>query len=70
MNRDDLGKYFVDERNEVYKMIAYCEEPTITLKRVCDDEKIEFAEGSRLARSFTRLIPDLLTEEVKENEKL
>lgn len=59
MEREDIDNYFVDaDDGQIYKMIAYCDQPTVTMERVADKQRIDFCVGSRIARNFVKLVPE------------
>lgn len=59
MNKDDLNSFFLDkESGDIYKMIAYCDQPTVTLVKVADGQRIDFTVNSYMAREFVKLIPE------------
>lgn len=64
---ETVGKYFVDERGELWKHIAYSDRPTATLERVSEPQFVAMGDaesrmtavvGSQLLDGFTLLIPE------------
>lgn len=53
-----LGQYYVDGNNILYKFLAYCESPTVTLENVETKEKISFGINGLSAQDYTRLVKE------------
>ena len=58
MKQEDLGSFFTDNKGRIYKMIGYCECPTVCLKDLETGEKYDFGISSFMAQSFIKLIPE------------
>lgn len=65
MNEESLGKKFKNG-NQEYECIAYTDKPTITMKNLETEEKINMVVGSYLAREFEEIIENKI--EKAENE--
>jgi len=56
MNASDVGNHFVDENEEIWKMISFCEHPTATLEKVGDKSiHVGGAVGCLLLSKFKKL---------------
>ena len=57
-NTENLGNYYVDTNNNLYRFIGYCDYPTVTLEDVETKEKITFAINGLTAQKYVRLIKE------------
>lgn len=57
-NKDDVGKYYMDGNDILYRFIAYCECPSVTLEDVETKEKITFGVNGLCAREFVKLVKE------------
>ena len=59
IKREDLGSYFISKDTEqVYRMIAYWDRPTVTMRRLEDGCKVDVIADSLMAKDFVKLIPE------------
>ena len=59
LNETTLGRYFVDERGEVWQHITFCERPTASLRRVNDDAiRVGGAVGAPIFDGYVMLEPE------------
>ena len=57
-SRSDFGGYFVDKQGDVWQVIGYLAEPSITIQRVKDSKTEDFGINGQTAATFTRLVKD------------
>lgn len=43
---EKVGNYFMDGNGDIWQMISYCKHPTVTLKKVGREDRINAAVGS------------------------
>jgi hypothetical protein len=58
MNEKSVGKMFMNEHGEVFQCVSYCENPTITFRRLGTEEQVGGAVGSLNVRSMVQLHGD------------
>ena len=56
--RDDIEKYVQDEQREIWQVIGWQEQPSVTIQNVKTKEMKSMAYSCRLADEYTRLVRD------------
>lgn len=58
-SENDLNKYYIDKKtNRVYKLVAYCECPSVTLERLDDKQRFSFGVNGFLAKDFCKMVEE------------
>ncbi len=65
---DDVGKFYADEKGDLWQLIAYASSPTATLERVTGQDaqverdprrdRIDAVVGAPLFDGFRKLVPE------------
>lgn len=68
MSEGDVGSFYLDDRGDIWRLIAYCDRPTATLERVTIDGRpavstnrpaqVAGAVGAPIFHGYRRLTPD------------
>src|SRR5690606_23242213 len=57
LDESDFDDFWLGADGEVWRMVGFCVQPTVTFQRVSDGERRSGATGSLIVREFTRLRP-------------
>ena len=58
MNKDDVGKYYTTDGEDIWQLITYCPEPTATMENIRTKERVGGAVGCLNLKPFVKLIPE------------
>lgn len=55
MNEDDVGSYYIDENDDVWRMVGFTSCPSVTMARVKDGVQDRFGVGGLASNKYTKL---------------
>ena len=57
-NEKDVGRFFTTDGEDIWKMIAFCSDPSATMMNVKTGEKVGGSIYSLNLKPFVRLLPE------------
>ena len=60
MIRDEssLNHFFTRDGKEIWRMIAYCPQPTVVLENIVTGERVQWGVGSSILSKYIELVPE------------
>ena len=58
MDVNDVSSYYTTDGEDIWRLVAYCQEPTATMENVETNERVGGAVGCLNLKPFVKLIPE------------